>query len=136
MDSQQQDHHAPQDGVHSTQGLRRSTVTSGLKSPVSHRPRSSPRCSMPVHQRQCQRSRALIDSLESLTTRAEQPLELVDRQDETDSTVLVACPDGCVSGDTVTFSIDADDDQIEVDVIVPSGVVAGDEFEIQFDSGS
>jgi hypothetical protein len=129
MDRQQQDHRASHDSV------RHSTVESDPSSPVSLRPRSSPRRSMPQHQRQRQRSRALIDSLGSLTTRAEQLLEVVDRHDETDNTVLVTCPDDCVSGDTVTFSIDADDDQIEIDVIVPSGVVAGDEFEIQFDSG-
>ena len=49
-------------------------------------------------------------------------------------TVTVICPDGCASGDAVTFVIDADNDQIELDIVIPAGVVAGDEFEVQFDS--
>ena len=104
------------------------------KSVASRHSRSPSRRSIPAHHRQRQHSRALIDSLGSLTTPAEHPLEVGDKEDEMADTVTVICPDGCASGDAVTFVIDADNDQIELDVVIPAGVVAGDEFEVQFDS--
>jgi hypothetical protein len=106
------------------------------KSVASRHSRSPSRRSIPAHHRQRQHSRALIDSLKSLTTPAEHPVEVGDKEDEMADTVTVICPDGCASGDTVTFVIDADNDQIELDVVIPAGVVARDEFEVQFDSSA
>ena len=96
------------------------------KSATSRHSRSPSRRSIPARHRQRQYSRALIDSLKSLTTPAEHPVEVGDKEDEMADTVTVIFPDGCASGDTVTFVIDADNDQNELDVVIPAGVVARD----------
>ena len=43
------------------------------------------------------------------------------------SVLTVVCPEGCNEGDTITV----DTDDAEIDIVIPAGVVPGDEFDIE-----